>query len=189
MASCLGVGVSLFGASDKRNRYPWRVQIRSEGGASADSVSAVVNGASLVGKKEGNWSSIDKGNGVLKAVEKKIKLRDDVSEMLEPFWDDGYGTVTMQDYFAASEDFTQHPDGGPPRWFCPVASGTPLKGSPILFFLPGKYFAEADKFKTLEIGVFGFCVCKTNFKFKNMEWLNIENWGIGKWYVVIWGYK
>lgn len=137
MASCLGVGVSLFGASDKRNRYPWRVQIRSEGGASADSVSAVVNGASLVGKKEGNWSSIDKGNGVLKAVEKKIKLRDDVSEMLEPFWDDGYGTVTMQDYFAASEDFTQHPDGGPPRWFCPVASGTPLKGSPILFFLPG----------------------------------------------------
>lgn len=139
MASCLGVGVSLFGASVQRNRNSWGMRVRSEGGASADSVSAVVNGASMVGEKEGSWSSMDKGNGWLKskAAEKKIKLRDDVPEKLEPFWDDGYGTVTVKDYFDAAKDFTQHPDGGPPRWFCPVASGPPLKGSPILLFLPG----------------------------------------------------
>ncbi|KAA8545000.1 hypothetical protein F0562_019783 [Nyssa sinensis] len=29
------------------------------------------------------------------------------------------------------------PDGGPPRWFCPVECGRPLKGSPLLLFLPG----------------------------------------------------
>ncbi|XP_038890110.1 acyltransferase-like protein At1g54570, chloroplastic isoform X2 [Benincasa hispida] len=139
MASCLGVGVSLFGVSVQRSRNSWGVRVRSEGGASADSVSAVVNGASVVGEKEGSWSSIDKGNGWLKSKssEKKIKLRDDVPQKLEPFWDDGYGTVTVKDYFAAAKDFTQHPDGGPPRWFCPVASGSPLKGSPILLFLPG----------------------------------------------------
>ncbi|TYK18392.1 acyltransferase-like protein [Cucumis melo var. makuwa] len=138
MASCLGVGVSLFGASVRKNRHSWGVRVRSEGGASADSVSAVVNGASVV-REEGSWSSIDKGNGWLKskAAEKKIKLKDDVPEKLEPFWDDGYGTVTVKDYFDAAKDFTQHPDGGPPRWFCPVASGSPLKGSPILLFLPG----------------------------------------------------
>lgn len=160
MASCLGVGVSLFGASVQRNRNPWRVQVRSDGGTSADSVSAMVNGASLVGEKEGSLSPIDKGNGWLKseAAKKKIDLRDDDPEKLEPFWDDGYGTVTVKDYFVAAKDFTRHPDGGPPRWFCPVASGSPLKGSPILLFLPGKYFAPADKFKTLEIGVFGLCL-------------------------------
>lgn len=153
MASCLGVGVSLFGASVQKNRHSWGVRVRSEGGASADSVSAVVNGASVV-REEGSWSSIDKGNGWLKskAAEKKIKLKDDVPEKLEPFWDDGYGTVTVKDYFDAAKDFTQHPDGGPPRWFCPVASGSPLKGSPILLFLPGNYFPPVDKFKT-EMGV------------------------------------
>ncbi|RZC57565.1 hypothetical protein C5167_004869 [Papaver somniferum] len=29
-------------------------------------------------------------------------------------------------------------DGGPPRWFCPVECGKPIKGSPVLLFLPGK---------------------------------------------------
>ncbi|XP_023537146.1 acyltransferase-like protein At1g54570, chloroplastic [Cucurbita pepo subsp. pepo] len=115
MASCLGVGVSLFGGSVQRNR------------------------ASLVRERERSCSSIGKGNGRLKSKgeEKKIKLRNDVPEKLEPFWDDGYGTMTLKDYFAAVKEFTRHRDGGPPRWFCPVASGCPLKGSPILLFLPG----------------------------------------------------
>ena len=136
MASCLGVGVSLFGGSVQRNR------------------------ASLVRERERSCSSIGKGNGRLKSKgeEKKIKLRNDVPEKLEPFWDDGYGTMTLKDYFAAVKEFTRHRDGGPPRWFCPVASGCPLKGSPILLFLPGNDFAPADKFKT-------------DIKFINMEWL------------------
>ncbi|GFP86709.1 acyltransferase-like protein at1g54570 chloroplastic [Phtheirospermum japonicum] len=28
-------------------------------------------------------------------------------------------------------------DGGPPRWFCPIESGPPLKNSPVLLYLPG----------------------------------------------------
>ncbi|KAI3707659.1 hypothetical protein L6452_26286 [Arctium lappa] len=29
------------------------------------------------------------------------------------------------------------PDGGPPRWFCPISCGRPLKDSPVLLYLPG----------------------------------------------------
>ncbi|XP_075658140.1 phytyl ester synthase 1, chloroplastic-like isoform X2 [Castanea sativa] len=35
-----------------------------------------------------------------------------------------------------AKDIVKH-DGGPPRWFCPVSCGRPLKDSPILLFLPG----------------------------------------------------
>ncbi|XP_022143052.1 acyltransferase-like protein At1g54570, chloroplastic [Momordica charantia] len=137
MAACFSVGVSPFLASFQRSKNSWRVLVRSEDGA--DSVSAVVNGASLVGEKEGSWSSFEKGNGWLKseASEKKIMKRDNAAVKLEPSWDDGYGTVTVKDYFDAAKDFTQHSDGGPPRWFCPLESGSPLKGSPVLLFLPG----------------------------------------------------
>ncbi|XP_022143061.1 acyltransferase-like protein At1g54570, chloroplastic [Momordica charantia] len=138
MAACFGVGVSSFLASFQRSKNSWRVLVRSEDGA--DSVSAVVSGASLVGEKEGSWSSLEKGNGWLKSEaseKKKVKKRDNAAVKLEPSWDDGYGTVTVKDYFDAAKDFTQHSDGGPPRWFCPLESGSPLKGSPVLLFLPG----------------------------------------------------
>ncbi|XP_039018978.1 acyltransferase-like protein At1g54570, chloroplastic isoform X2 [Hibiscus syriacus] len=59
-----------------------------------------------------------------------------VSEELELFWDDGYGTNTVKDYIDAAKDMIK-PDGGPPRWFCPVECGRPIKDSPLLLFLPG----------------------------------------------------
>ncbi|KAL9233256.1 hypothetical protein vseg_008277 [Gypsophila vaccaria] len=55
---------------------------------------------------------------------------------LDVLWDDGYGEASMKDYLDISRDMIQ-PDGGPPRWFCPVECGRPLEGSPLLLFLPG----------------------------------------------------
>ncbi|KAG8487066.1 hypothetical protein CXB51_020753 [Gossypium anomalum] len=75
---------------------------------------------------------VDGGNGSLKSrTEKKMGC-----EELELLWDDGYGTNTVKDYVDAAKDMIK-PDGGPPRWFCPVECGRPIKDSPLLLFLPG----------------------------------------------------
>ncbi|KAJ6996174.1 acyltransferase-like protein [Populus alba x Populus x berolinensis] len=80
---------------------------------------------------------IDGGNGRLKytSVEKK-RVKDVISNDLEVLWDDGYGTKTVRDYLEGAKEIIR-PDGGPPRWFCPVECGQPLKDSPILLFFPG----------------------------------------------------
>jgi len=80
---------------------------------------------------------IDGGNGRLKytRVEKK-RVKDVISNDLEVLWDDGYGTKTVRDYLEGAKEIIK-PDGGPPRWFCPVECGQPLKDSPILLFFPG----------------------------------------------------
>ena len=56
---------------------------------------------------------------------------------LEVLYDDGFGTVTMKDYFQAVRVMIED-DGGPPRWFCPVECGRPeVDKAPLLLFLPG----------------------------------------------------
>ncbi|KAK4776341.1 hypothetical protein SAY86_005029 [Trapa natans] len=57
-------------------------------------------------------------------------------EELQVLWDDGYGSASVKDYLAVAKEMIK-PDGGPPRWFCPVECGQPLKDSPVLLFLPG----------------------------------------------------
>ncbi|KAK1583384.1 hypothetical protein Q3G72_023286 [Acer saccharum] len=103
---------------------------------SADTIA--VNGASVTREKGKNGSLIDLGNGKLKhsvVVERKL-VKDVVSKDLEVLWEDGYGTQSVQDYFDAAKEIIK-PDGGPPRWFCPVECGSPLKNCPTLLFLPG----------------------------------------------------
>ncbi|CAI9102431.1 OLC1v1000697C2 [Oldenlandia corymbosa var. corymbosa] len=56
---------------------------------------------------------------------------------LEPLWNDEYGTQTVQDYVEIAKEMILRPDGGPPRWFCPIECGCPLKDSPVLLYLPG----------------------------------------------------
>ncbi|XP_073106020.1 phytyl ester synthase 1, chloroplastic isoform X2 [Elaeis guineensis] len=51
-------------------------------------------------------------------------------------YDDGFGTKSVKDYFDMAKEIIK-PDGGPPRWFCPVECGPPIKDAPLLFFLPG----------------------------------------------------
>ncbi|WRX25512.1 Diacylglycerol acyltransferase - like 8 [Theobroma cacao] len=140
MASAVTFRVSpCFGVNPKFEPH-FRVRAERLGGGdlsvlSSDGVS--VNGAgSVIGEKEKKGSLIDGGNGRLKPkVEKKL-VKEMVSEELEVLWDDGYGTNTVKDYLDRAKDMIK-PDGGPPRWFCPVECGLPVKGSPVLLFLPG----------------------------------------------------
>ncbi|CAI9290641.1 unnamed protein product [Lactuca saligna] len=64
------------------------------------------------------------------------KRKEDVSEKLEVLWDDGFGSQSGEDFYKLAVDIIK-PDGGPPRWFCPISCGTPLKDSPVLLYLPG----------------------------------------------------
>ncbi|XP_019419254.1 PREDICTED: acyltransferase-like protein At1g54570, chloroplastic isoform X2 [Lupinus angustifolius] len=61
----------------------------------------------------------------------------DEEEELAPLWNDGYGNLTVKDYFVAAKEMNKFSDGGPPRWICPLDCGHPFKNSPTLFFLPG----------------------------------------------------
>ncbi|CAL5330389.1 unnamed protein product [Camellia sinensis] len=127
-------------SSTGKNKYRLRARVESSGSQdsvvlSADSVR--VNGFSSVGEKERLGSLIGVGNGRLGTIigENK-KGEEDVSEKLEALWDDGYGSKTVKDYLDNAKEIIK-PDGGPPRWFCPVECGCPLKDSPVLLFLPG----------------------------------------------------
>ena len=62
----------------------------------------------------------------------------DAAEILQPLWDDGFGTQTFKDYLEIAKDIVR-PDYGPPRWFCPIECGCPLKDSPVLLYLPGNF--------------------------------------------------
>ncbi|XP_030961396.1 acyltransferase-like protein At1g54570, chloroplastic [Quercus lobata] len=140
MASVIGFRVLPFFVSNSENKYGSRVQVRSLGDADAkllSSDSVVVNGTSIGGVRGKGGTSIDQGNGHLRSkVEEKRRVKDEALETLKPLWNDGYGTETVRDFFDMAKDIVKH-DGGPPRWFCPVSCGRPLKDSPILLFLPG----------------------------------------------------
>ncbi|XVF31217.1 hypothetical protein REPUB_Repub16aG0126600 [Reevesia pubescens] len=129
---CFGIN------SEFKPRFRARAE-RLDGGdlsvLSSDGVSVNETG-SVMGEKLKKGSLLDSGNGRLKSrIEKKF-VKEIVSEELEVLWDDGYGTNTVKDYLEAAKDMIK-PDGGPPRWFCPVECGRPIKGSPVLLFLPG----------------------------------------------------
>ena len=141
MASVIGFGGPHLFPLISESKPPFRVQVRSlrnQDASILSSDSVVVNGASVVGEREGSRPLPDhQGNGSLRhKVKDKEKIEDGVLESLEPLWDDGYGTVTVKDYFDANEEMIK-PDGGPPRWFSPLACKPPLKDSPVLMFLPG----------------------------------------------------
>ncbi|KAJ4969204.1 hypothetical protein NE237_015905 [Protea cynaroides] len=97
------------------------------------------DGPAHLSNGDGNIKSgaIDGGNGrVGSKRERKRLVKDMVSEELEVLWDDGLEKQTVKDYLDIARDMIK-PDGGPPRWFCPVACGRPIQGSPLLLFLPG----------------------------------------------------
>ncbi|XVF06247.1 hypothetical protein REPUB_Repub06bG0031300 [Reevesia pubescens] len=129
---CFGVN------SDFKPRF--RVKAERLGGndlsaLSSDGVS-VNEKSSVMGEKEKKGSLLDGGNGRLKSRIEKKMVEEMVSEKLKVLWDDGYGTNTVKDYLDAAKDMIK-PDGGPPRWVCPVECGRPIKDSPVLLFLPG----------------------------------------------------
>uniref|UniRef100_A0A0E0JIU2 Serine aminopeptidase S33 domain-containing protein n=1 Tax=Oryza punctata TaxID=4537 RepID=A0A0E0JIU2_ORYPU len=68
---------------------------------------------------------------------RRVVVEDEAAAGLEPLYDDGFGGVTVKEYFAAARAISND-DGGPPRWFCPVDAGRPaVDDAPLLLFLPG----------------------------------------------------
>ncbi|XP_023769522.1 phytyl ester synthase 1, chloroplastic isoform X1 [Lactuca sativa] len=114
---------SPFLSQDKTHRLHSRVLVRSI---------FKINAASCVNRKNTVVSLASYENGGKKSSQ-------NAPEKLEPLWDDGYGTQTMKDYTKIAIDLSRltSNDGGPPRWFCPVACNRPLKDSPVLMYLPG----------------------------------------------------
>uniref|UniRef100_A0A7N0UA87 AB hydrolase-1 domain-containing protein n=1 Tax=Kalanchoe fedtschenkoi TaxID=63787 RepID=A0A7N0UA87_KALFE len=72
----------------------------------------------------------------LDKAKRKVEAVGVAGDELELLYDDGYGSSTVKDYLYGARDVIK-PDGGPPRWFCPVDCGPPVKDSPTLLFLPG----------------------------------------------------
>ncbi|XP_078168111.1 esterase/lipase/thioesterase family protein isoform X2 [Carex rostrata] len=67
-------------------------------------------------------------------IEKKVQESKDIE--LEVLYDDGFGSVSVRDYFSAAKDMVRD-DAGPPRWFSPIECGKPVTHAPLLLFLPG----------------------------------------------------
>lgn len=124
--------------SESKPRFHVKVRTLAGGDSkvvSSDSV--VVNGASVIDEKEKIESLISGGIGRVGAlVEEKIKGKYVAPKELEVLYDDGFGATSVKDYLDIAKEMIK-PDGGPPRWFCPVDCGRPLKDSPTLLFLPG----------------------------------------------------
>ncbi|XP_052193640.1 phytyl ester synthase 1, chloroplastic [Diospyros lotus] len=127
-------------ALNSEHKYRFRVRVESLGSqesALLHTDSATVNEVSSPVKKERIGQLIEVGNGTLRTATGENKKREaNASEKLGVLWDDGYGSKSVKDYLDNAKDIIR-PDGGPPRWFCPVECGQPLKDSPVLLFLPG----------------------------------------------------
>ncbi|XP_030466934.1 phytyl ester synthase 1, chloroplastic-like isoform X1 [Syzygium oleosum] len=148
MTSSVTFRVSPYLVLNSQFRPRCRVRARSSGGGDSTVSSSpelvVSNGASSVEEREkigpltgGNGYAVSKIEVVeeKKMVEKEAKCSTAL-EGLEVLWDDAYGSKSVKDYLDYSRDMIR-PDGGPPRWFCPVECGQPLNSSPVLLFLPG----------------------------------------------------
>ncbi|VAI43233.1 unnamed protein product [Triticum turgidum subsp. durum] len=86
-------------------------------------------------------SSVDATTGNLpggsSSSNRRRKKQAAEESQLEVLYDDGFGSVTMKDYWEAVRAMPRD-DGGPPRWFCPVECGRPVVDrAPLLLFLPG----------------------------------------------------
>ncbi|CAH2079612.1 unnamed protein product [Thlaspi arvense] len=96
--------------------------------ASIEHVNGSVSVSNLQNQK-GSDALANEVNGKVKSERTK--------EEIELLWDDGYGSKSVKDYFAAAKEILKKPDGGPPRWFSLVDCGQPIKDAPTLLFLPG----------------------------------------------------
>ena len=158
MTSVFTCNISPYVALNSGNKPRSGVRAQSLGVGDSTVLSSdvnIVNGTSFVDTKEKNGALIDGGsggkvkndtlidggkNGSLKHRIEEKSVKEAAYKDLELLWDDGYGTKTVKDYLDGAKEIIK-PDGGPPRWFCPVECGKPLKDSPVLLFLPGNFFA------------------------------------------------
>ncbi|KAJ0859478.1 putative alpha/beta hydrolase-1 [Helianthus annuus] len=121
-----GIPLSFLCNLNEKHRLRSRVLVRSVGNNESRE-SVVISGVSSVNKKDAYVAECDVGGK---------KSKQDAPEELEVLWDDGFGTQTTDDGIEIAMNLIKS-DGGPPRWFCPMACGKPIKNSPVLLYLPG----------------------------------------------------
>ncbi|CAO2184589.1 unnamed protein product [Urochloa humidicola] len=111
----------------RRARYALRASSLESASAAVTTVpNGVAAGAPVERKKE----KVTEDAAAVKKEEGKKRG-------LEALYDDGFGGVTVKDYFAAAKAVSRD-DGGPPRWFSPIECGRPaVDDAPLLLFLPG----------------------------------------------------
>ncbi|GJN05270.1 hypothetical protein PR202_ga22885 [Eleusine coracana subsp. coracana] len=122
---------AVLGAGRRRGaaRHAARFGLRA---SSLETATVSVNGEVINNKVVEGKTTTREDEDVLVAKEEQER-----PEGLEALYDDGFGSVTVKDYFAAARAVSRD-DGGPPRWFCPVECGRPaVEDAPLLLFLPG----------------------------------------------------
>ncbi|GJN31899.1 hypothetical protein PR202_gb20354 [Eleusine coracana subsp. coracana] len=126
---------AVLGAGCRRRRGAARQAARfGLRASSVDTATVSVNGEVINNKVVERKTTPTEDEDVLVAKEEEGQER---PAGLEALYDDGFGSVTVKDYFAAARAVSQD-DGGPPRWFCPVECGRPaVEDAPLLLFLPG----------------------------------------------------
>ncbi|KVI08492.1 Diacylglycerol acyltransferase [Cynara cardunculus var. scolymus] len=111
-----------------------RVSVRCIGTAADSSIVESADSVRVSGRSS-NKKVVSLNDVGSNALDDKSRWKE---EKLETLWDDGFGTQTVKDYLDISEDIIK-PDGGPPRWFCPVVADgndNPIPNSPVLLYLP-----------------------------------------------------
>lgn len=118
--------------SNKKPSFKVRAQISGDNKKTTPPIEPVNNNGSVsVSTTVQNQKGSNEVNGKSKSQKKFV------SDEIELLWDDGYGSKSVKDYFAAAKEILKS-DGGGPRWFSPVDCGQPVEDAPTLFFLPGK---------------------------------------------------
>ncbi|XP_062210624.1 phytyl ester synthase 1, chloroplastic-like isoform X2 [Phragmites australis] len=118
---------AVLGAGRRRVQRQARFGLRASSVESAAAVSGEV-GVVVERRKKDREDDV---------VVVKEEAEEEETRGLEALYDDGFGAVTVKDYFAAAKAVSRD-DGGPPRWFCPVECGRPaVEDAPLLLFLPG----------------------------------------------------
>ncbi|CAL0302253.1 unnamed protein product [Lupinus luteus] len=147
-SSVMGFWVSPISAislrRSRRHKFIVKAQnldgVRNSSVLSSESVNGIASSSVVV------ENETQQNGSLLSAIVEKDKIIDSTTnstvldeeeEKMAPLWNDGYGTLTVKDYFVDAKEMNKFSDGGPPRWICPLDCGRPLKNSPTLFFLPG----------------------------------------------------
>ncbi|KAL5219898.1 hypothetical protein ABZP36_024611 [Zizania latifolia] len=127
LPAVVGSSPGVGGLRTRRRQPPRLAPLRAGSVETASAVVVSVNAEVEVEKKKDEPAD----------VRGKVVVEEAAAAGLEALYDDGFGRVTVKEYFAAARAISTD-DGGPPRWFCPVEAGQPaVDNAPLLLFLPG----------------------------------------------------
>ncbi|KAK9161466.1 hypothetical protein Syun_007807 [Stephania yunnanensis] len=137
----MAASLNLLSVSCSLGWSPFSIRSRVRFRVSASEESAAVVGSDLVVNGERKlrvWGGNGRlGFGVDEKRGKKGEENGGVcGEELGMLWEDGYGSSSVKDYLDVAKMMIGEGNGGPPRWFCPIECGRPIRNAPVLLFLP-----------------------------------------------------